>query len=223
MKRFFGFTILVIFFASCVTEQPRFVLAPPVEADEGAEATRAFAITDYKFRSIGLGIPEWANRFIEGGNQGVRAMEANIGSFLFIAKSEGNNFSALNLWQNGFNPELDFPRLAAARVDARLSAEVHFPDVEYGALYETLIRAVSDARWTGMTREDDFWIQRRFITDDEESESEDWEFFILVTIGKAQFTSQLNSIFQNLRPAPPPTEAQRLAFNRMTERFFEGF
>ena len=225
MKRLLRFVIIGVLFASCVTEQSRsrFVLTPPVEEPETVQTRRAYAVTDHKNNSLGLGIPEWVDRFLEGGTLGLRALEANIGSYLFIARSSGNNFNALNLWKDGFSADLDFPRLAGARIEARFTAGVHFPDEEYGAFYEALIRAVSDARWTGMIKEDDFWVRRGFFDNEEEPEREDWEFLILVTIEKSYFASQLNSIFQNISPSRPSTERQTLAFNRIVERFFEGF
>ena len=223
MNKLFLFALLGILLTSCLTEQPRFVLAPPDEEDESVTTVRAFAITDFKDKDLNPEIPEWANRLFESGVHAVETMENFIDKYVFIARSEGNNFSALNLWKDGFNAMLDFPRLAAARVEARFSAGVHFPDEVYGALYESLIRAVSDARWTGMARGDDFWFRRRFTAVDDEPEREDWEFLIIVTVEKIHFTSQLNLIFQNLRPSNPPTEAQRLAFNHVVERFYEGF
>jgi len=224
MSRFFFFAALLILLASCVTEHPGFILTPPPE--EPAVISIPFVIMDHRNSNLGLGIPEWANRFFESGARGIQVMEANLDSYLFIARSEGNNFNALHLWKDGFNAELVFPRLAATRVESRFSTGVHFPDIEFGALYETLIRAVSDAHWTGMSREDDFWIRRSFLSDDpyaSEVEREDWEFLILVAIEKSHFASQLNSIFQNIYPRHPPTAAQRLAFDRVVERFFEGF
>ena len=225
MKSLLLFAVIGVLLTSCTTERSRsrFVLTPPDEAPETLQEQRAFSITDHKNNSLGLGIPEWADRFLEGGANGLRAIEANMDSYMFIARSSGNNFNALNLWKDGFYAELDFPRLAGARIEARFSAGIHFPDEEYGAFYEALIRAVSDARWTGMIKEDDFWIQRSFLTDEEEPEREDWDFLILVSIGKTSFISQLNSIFQRISPSRPSTERQALAFNRVVERFFEGF
>jgi hypothetical protein len=198
-------------------------LTPPSYEDEAAVIPRAFTIIDHKNNAIGSAVPEWVNRFVEGGSRALIAMETNLDTYLFIARSEGNNFNALRLWEDGFNAELDFPRLAAARVEARFRRGVHFPDEEYGIFYETLIRAVSDARWTGMIKEDDFWIRRRFFANDEEPETEDWAFLILVNIGKTHFESQLNSIFQNISPSPPPAEIQRQAFNQVVRNFYEGF
>ena len=95
---------------------------------------------------------------------------------------------------------------------------LHFPDMEYGALYETFVRAVSDFHWKGMIKEDDFWIRRKFLADEQEDEMDDWEFLILVTMEKTQFAAQLNSIFQKVNPSPPPTEAQVQAARRALDR-----
>ena len=223
MNKLFLFAILGILLTSCLTEQPRFVLVPPVEGDEPVAAVRAFVITDYKDKDLNQEIPEWANRLFEGGVSALETMEIFMDKYVFIARSEGNNFNALNLWATVFNAELDFPRLAASRVNARFSAGVHFPDTEFGPLYEALIRSVSDARWTGISKKDDFWIKRNFFAEGEIPESEDWEFLILLTIEKSHFISQLNSIFQNPRPSSLPTERQWQAYNRVVDSFFDGF
>ena len=220
MKKLLIFATVLIPFASCVTEHGGFILIPPVEV----ELTQIpFVIIDHQNINFGLGIPEWVNSLLFEGERGIQAIEADLDSFLFVARSEGNNFSALQLWKDTFNAELAFPRLASTRIEARFSAGVHFPDVTYGALYETLIRSVSDARWTGMAREDNFWIQRSFDAVGDEAAREDWEFLILVTIEKSYFALQLNSIFDTLNPSQPPTVAQRLTFNNVAEHFFEGF
>jgi hypothetical protein len=163
---------------------------------------------------------------------------------VFVARNEANNFTALNLWQDGFSAELDFPRLAAARIEERLVYAVDDPDQSYGAFYEMLIRAASDFPWTGAVRVDDFWILREFppggedapLGTDEDTitaenivsagsaqETENWEFQILVAIDRSLFASQLNRIFQNINPNPPPSRDQRTTIDRVKERFFDRF
>ena len=155
--------------------------------------------------------------------------------FVFISRNEGSNFNALTNWAEGFLPDLDFPRLAAARIQARFSSGVPHPDYEYGAFFVTLVRTASDAQWTGAIKEDDFWIRRKYLPAPEETFDEDdnpdaslqereaWEFLILVTIEKELFASQLEEVFENIRPSPQPTKDQTAAISRVKERVFEGF
>ena len=187
------------------------------EVDITPQIAEPYTIIDFKGKESDGQIPTWVNLYLDGGAKNIEILTPYHDRFVFVSRNAGANFNALMLWTEGFSPELDFPRMAAARVDARLTYTVPFPDAEYGAFYETLIRAASDAPWQGATKEDDFWILRRY------SDSEAWEFMILVSIEKSVFTSQLNRIFDSVSPSPQPSRDQISAANRIKDRFFEGF
>jgi hypothetical protein len=192
-----------------------------MEEAETVETHRPYVITDFKNKVRGGNIPRWVGLWLDSGIHEVEAMYQD--RYVFIGLNEGNNLRALNLWLDGFSPELDFPRLAAARIEARFSRSVPLPDDEYGAFFIDLIRAASDAPWIGAQREDDFWILKKYLPGDDEPENENWEFFVLVTIEKNLFTSQLDSLFKNIKPSPSPSRYQANAAKRVKEHFFEGF
>jgi hypothetical protein len=223
MNRFFFSLILGAFFlSSCTTNSGKRAYKLP-EVPEVTTNPRTFTLIDYKNKSIGEAVPEWVNLYLDSGLREVEALRTYQGSYVFVHKNEGNNFNALQLWQDNFSVELDFPRLAAARIEARFSASISYPDDEYGAFYEALIRAASDASWTGAKKEDDFWIRKRYPANETEGEQENWEFLILLTIEKSRFSSQLEKIFDNIRPVPPPDKNQISAINQVKERFYEKF
>ena len=224
MSRFFVTVIFgVLLFASCADSPARRVLNP-AELSETPEMPGPYVIMDYKNNFTEESIPEWVSCYLEGGARAVEALDAYQGRYVFIARSEGNNFNALVQWNEWFSPELDFPRLAAVRIESRFSSGVYHPDHEYGAFFETLIRAASDALWTGANKEDDFWIFKK--TDPASGSLQEngiYEFFILVTIRKTDFAPQFDEVFRNVRPNPPPTRDQIAAANRVKDRFYEGF
>jgi len=223
MKKFFYALILGAFFlSSCVTDQSKRVYELPAIIEE-VKTPRAFTIIDYKNKSSGDAIPEWVNLYLDSGLRGVEALKTYQGNYVFVHRNEGNNFNALQLWKENFSADLDFPRLAAVRIEARFSAGVPYPDEEYGAFYEALVRAASDASWTGAAAKDDFWIRKRYPANETEAEQENWEFFILVTIEKSGFSSQLEKVFENVNPVPPPDQKQAVAINKVREQFFEKF
>jgi hypothetical protein len=223
MNRFFISLILgVVFLSSCITDSGRKPYELPTIPEE-AKIPRTFTILDYKNKSIGGTVPEWVNSYHDSGLRGVEALKAYQDSYVFIHKNEGNNFNALQLWKDNFSAELDFPRMAATRIEARFSAAVPYPDEEYGTFYEELVRAASDASWTGAAIKDDFWIRKKYNPNETEDEQETWEFLIFVTIEKSGFTSQLETIFEKINPIPPPSENQIAAANRVKEQFFEKF
>jgi len=179
-------------------------------------------------------MPEWVKYWLEGGVRAVETLDTHEGRRVFISRNEGGNFNALTQWAKWFSPELDFPRMAASRIESRFLFGVSHPDSVYGDFFVTLIRAASDAPWIGAVKEDFFWIRREFYPVEDEDVffetgdytpplAEDWEFLILVTIDEDLFASQLDAVFRTVRPSPPPTRDQVSAANRVIERFFDGF
>ena len=220
----FGCAILGAFlFASCVNQQikPPVLNLPPKPESSGAK--REYNILDYKNKSRGETVPEWFSLWQNSGVHGIETMDNYNNRFVFIRSSEGNSFNALNLWKDNFSPELDFPRMAASRIEERFSAGIPFPDEEYGGFYEALVRAASDATWMGAVKADDFWIRKKNLPTEDEGESENWEFLILVTMEKSRFTSQLDLVFEKVNPNSTPTVEQIAAINRVKDHFFEGF
>jgi hypothetical protein len=208
---------------SCISGSGRRVFELPPIPEEVKIPPRVFAIIDYKNKTGGEAIPEWVNLYLNSGLRGVETLKAYEDSYVFVHKNEGNNFNALLLWKDNFSAELDFPRLAASRIEARFSAGVSYPDEEYGLFYESLIRAASDASWTGAVMVDDFWIRIKYLANETEDEQENWEFLVLVTMEKTRFSSQMEKVFENINPIPPPNANQIAAANRVKENFFEGF
>ena len=233
--------------ASCSSGPDKWVATPSETSP--AEAPKSYIITDYKNKTEGAEIPAWVSRYLENGANEIETLDTYQDRYVFVSRNEGNNFNALNQWTEGFSPELDFPRLAAARIEARFSSTVLYPDMEYGSFFEALIRAASDASWTGAVQEEDFWIRRRFFSwgdtffgeqaeqdsrptdiQSPDFQSEDspfvrdtLEFLILVTIEKERFASLLDAVFQSIKPVPPPSRDQLASINRVKARFYEGF
>ena len=226
--------LAVILPVSCTSKPEKRILSLS-ESSGITESRENYIIIDYKNKAKGEAIPEWVSFFLSDDIRRVEAMDEYEGRFVFISRNEGSNFRALNQWAAGFSPELDFPRLATARIETRFCSSIPHPDEEYGAFFETLIRTSSDAFWNGAVRNDDFWIQRQIIPNEEEALPgiqegenqtqlmESWEFFILVTIEKSLFVSQLDSIFKNIEPRPQPTKEQVTSANRVKDRFYDGF
>ena len=159
-KLFLAATSALLLFGSCVSDDRRAL--PHYEIPEILKIPRPFTITDFKNKSEGQSIPEWVEHLLEGGISAVEALAAYEGRRVFISRNEGANFNALTQWAEWFSPELDFPRLAAARIESRFLSGVSRPDNMYGAFFVTLIRAASDAHWSGAVKEEYFWIRRKF-------------------------------------------------------------
>ena len=221
LSAIFGAALLV----SCASKPVRPIVSVPDAP--GTQEPLAYSIIDHKNLSSGKEVPGWVNLWLDSGVKKVETLSAFRGRYVFIQKSEGYNFNALRLWNDGFSPALDFPRLAAARIEERLCFNVRNPFEEYGAFYEALIRSAADAQWTGAIKEDDFWILKKPISEANwpgaEEGREIWEFLILITIEKANFASRFNQILKSVDPLPAPSKAQNAAIEQLKSHFFEAF
>ena len=232
MKKGLPFFILwAVLFASCLNTSNRQTF-PRLEIPEAIDRYEPSVITDFQNNEEPM--PEWVSRWLSGGIGEVESLAPYQYHYVFVSRNEGSNFNALKAWAQSFSPELDFPRLAAARIQTRLNYSVPLPDFEYGAFYEALIRYAADAPWDGAVMEDTFWLRRKYIPAAEENPVDDiiqppaqerdaWEFLVLISINKEHFASQLHQIFDNIRPYPSPTRDQAAAISRVKEQFFERF
>ena len=217
-NKFLRLAFFLPLIASCISEPDIISLVSPSPA-EVVQRPAINYVEDYRGRSEGVDIPEWVRFYLDGGNQGVEAMGIFRHHYVFVVRSSGSSFMALNHWLDNFSPELDFPRLAAARIEARYLLESPLPDIVFGDFYISLIRAVSDHEWTGAVMYDYFWMHTR----PSPQEPAVWEFMILCIIPRGAFSSQYNIIYNDLNSRIFKTWEQQRALNRLAPRFYEGF
>jgi hypothetical protein len=111
------------------------------------------------------------------------------------------------------------------RIEARLiNAASLYPDDEYGEFFEALVKKASDAEYTGVMKEDFFWILRQYQQDDEYSPiRERYDFFVLMSVKKREFQTQAQALMADIKTDNSPTRDQTAAINRIKEAFFDDF
>ena len=220
---FLAFCLLIL---GCGGQQRR---QPPLRQEDPYDVRNIYwEITDYRDKDKNGIIPVWVDLYFRENISSIENLEEFADHYVFISANSGINFNALKQWNAAFAPDLDFARLAAARIEKRfLNAAITYPDDEYGSFYEALIRAASDAQWTGAEKRGDFWVYRVFYeaveTEETEAGTENYDFLILVIIEKNLLERQIQVLLNNINPDEPLSRDQRNAVNRVTERFFEGF
>jgi hypothetical protein len=214
----------VLIFSVCAGE-PAKIIFPPENSPEppGFQPENRGRIQNYQDAALGGTIPEWVNRFLLQGSRGVEDMEIYRDSYVFIGTNRGTNFNALGHWADGFTAVQDFPRLAAVRIEKRLlGAASLYPDDEYGDFFETLVKKAFDTVYAGAVKESSFWILRHYDEEDA-SVREQYEFFVLVRIGKSEFQAQVQVVMADIKTVNPPNRDQAAAINRVKVAFFEDF
>jgi hypothetical protein len=230
--------ILAVLFTACIGQKNGIILLPPGPGQEGTEQTgpqEIWQIIETENGPPGNEIPQWVSLYLSEGVPGIEALDRYNGKYIFIGKNMGINLTALKQWAKGFNAVQDFPRLLAQRVENRLTASASlYPDDEYGEYFEKLIKQVSDAEYPAAVKKEQFWIKRMRIFDaaeddpdslseQENSPTERYEFFILLDIDKNSLQTQIRQISAGLKTDRSPTREQSAAVNRVQSSFFTGF
>jgi len=165
-------------------------------------------------------LPEWLTAFLTGGTGAVEQLAEYQDKYVFIGINENNNLAALNRWGENFTAMYDFPVLAAARIERRmfLSASL-YPDDEYGAFFEVMIKNAFSAEYEGTVKEDVFWVK---LIEGEDNR-EIYRCFILLIIDKSVMQVIIRNLMAQSYTAVTITAAQIAAVTRLRQFFFNGF
>lgn len=211
------------FFTGCLglqRKQPLLKTEDPQPAPD-----MSWEILDYQNKNVGMAIPEWVSLYLQGKGSQIENLPEFKETFIFVSANTGTSFSALRQWNAAFSPGLDFARLAAMRIEKRLlDAAISYPDDEYGGYFETLVRAASDAEWTGAEKRKDFWLYRSFPDPENPGLSrENFDFLILVTVDRDLLALQIKTLMGGIVTETPLSREQRNAVNKIQEKFFDAF
>jgi hypothetical protein len=169
-------------------------------------------------------IPNWLIAYIDGGIEAVEKLDVYSDKYVFIAENEGDNFLVLNKWIENFSEKLDFPIIAAARIDKRIiSFASLYPDNEYGRFYEVMIKNAYSGEYTGTVKEDTYWIKIWYEQENTWEYAESYKFFILLTINKTLLQPIIRSMMIRAVSAVTVSSAQSNAIDRLRHNFFERF
>jgi len=212
-----AFFLLVIVSVSCVNQNDR-LFTPEVDL------SIYYKNKIFDFDSIieNDDLPLWLSAYLIGGNAVVERLEAYRNKYIFVGENEGVNLAALERWAENFSSSFDFPMLAADRIEKRiLSSASFFPDDEYGAFFEVMVKNASSSIYPGAEKIDTHWF--RYLNYDYEETVQKYMFFILITIDKAYMQVIIRDIMTKTISAVSVTPAQNFSINRLRQNFFEGF
>jgi hypothetical protein len=232
-----------LIFCACA-DQRNIVFRPDPESPKQTETVVTGELIESQNGPAGKPLPEWVNRFINGGISRVEALGAYRDKYIFIGRNRGTSLKALDEWAARFTIAQDFPRLAAVRIEKRLlGAASLYPDDEYGEFFEAVIKSAFDAEYPEALKGDSFWIKWRVSAggetapdlsesaniagqDQEAGPPEDqdiYEFFVLISINKIMLQTRIQNIMKNTETDVPPSRYQAAAISRIQQNFFEGF
>jgi hypothetical protein len=172
-----------------------------------------------------MALPRWLFTYLNGGIEEVELISSFNGKYVFIGNNQGVNFATLNKWADNFSAEHDFFMLAAERIERRMiSTAVLYPDDEYGAFFETMVKKAYSAEYSGAVKEDTYWIKTEVIHDNDiNAGSSVYNFFVLITIDKLLMQAIISGMMAETISSVTSTSTQRNTILRLQQSFFYGF
>jgi hypothetical protein len=169
-------------------------------------------------------MPQWLLAYINGGVEEVEKLDTYNNRYVFIAVNEGTNFTILNKWAENISARFDFPILAALRIEERMiSTASLYPDDEYGAFFETLIKNAYNSSYPGTAKEEHYWIKIRTVDENLQESTEKYMFFVLLSIDRSSMQTIIRNMMSRTAAAVNLSGHQVYTVNRLRQIFFEGF
>ncbi|MCL2138775.1 MAG: hypothetical protein FWH41_04505 [Treponema sp.] len=240
MKLPFLIILFSIFFSACASQNKKIIFIPDSDKNnllEQTETIESWQIIESQNGQGEDGIPQWVYSWLNRDIQAIEDTDQHKEKYVFIKEGYGDNFLALQQWADWFSVMHEFPRLVALRSERRLiTAAKLYPDDEYGNFYAVFIKKISDAEFSSGILEQSFWIKRKIVTlnleeEDTENtgdapqdiESEQFEYYMLVSIEKKILQNQLIKLMEDARKSTTATKNQATAIANIQNSFFDGF
>jgi len=222
----FLFCTLILYSCAGRKKNTPLVIVPETKTEIENNISSLIGIDDITETKRGPGnsdLPDWIIIYNNGGTDAIERTEQYSGKYCFVGRNEGVNFEALSIWAENYNETKAFTRLAAARIEKRLTSKAAlYPDDEYGAFYEKFIKKSYDAEYAGTNIEDSFWVKKPG-TSEANGFQDTYEFFAFISIDKTIMQDIIKKMIAETHAAVTPTRAQNNAINNIQLHFFEGF
>jgi len=212
---FFLLTVLLLF--SCTGQRKAFIPVPDFSIYDTNKKIDIDNIIQTKDGASAGRMPEWLLTYVNGGNRAVEQLNPYRDKYVFVGMSESENFIALNKWAENFSTAQDFAVLAAVRIEERMiSTASLFPDDEYGAFFETMVKIAYSTTYRNAVKEEIYWFKKGTVP-------EVYNFFILISIDRITMQSIIRNMISQSIAAASPSGSQATSVNRLRNNFFEGF
>jgi hypothetical protein len=158
-------------------------------------AVQKTEVLDYKGASFGLPQPEWVIEYEKGGNLNVEKLSLYKDKYCFVVNYNDSSRDFAVAWVNSASG----PKQIAQKVSTTVSSSASTMDSgESGGNMESVIRAIaeqlSNASFTGMTKETDFWQ----IVRNKDTEVVECRAYALWVINKKALDEQVAANIQNI-------------------------
>lgn len=173
-------------------------------------------IIEHKTSDFGGSVPEWVNMTaIE-----LEEMEEYTDYYVFIEDNPGGkDLQGLKMWAKKFSAADSVAGMVSNRVQSKFVGAAAGDKDMLETYMEQVVKSVSEAEFSGLRTNDEFWVKKRYFDQDGNVEKEEYRYLFLITVPRKAIG---DAVKRALDETVPETEEERTAMDRVKDSWGEG-
>jgi hypothetical protein len=150
-------------------------------------------IVDYKGAAIGSDIPSWVEAAIDNNYDAISRLSRFSGRVPVVNYGSGQNLDLLRSWVNNFSIQAQVARQIANYVEANFGGEQlgSKDSPENRQFIKEVVATFSNVTINGLSQDLDYWILLRTIDHSKGTETEQYNYFVVYSIGEEELNYQI--------------------------------
>lgn len=212
----FVLTVLVVVLGlvACVSGPEPAATQPPKPKDTPAPTAPPPPppqIIEHKTSDFGGSVPEWVTKTALELEQDDEFSDY----YVFIEDHPGGkDLQGLKIWAKNFSAASSIAAMVSNRVKSKFVGAAAGDANMLETYMEQVVKTVSEAEFSGMRINDEFWVKKRYFLDDGSVEKEEYRYLFLITVPRKAINDAIKRAFDE---AVPETAEERSAMDRVKD------
>lgn len=216
MKKMIVLAIMALlvgaFFVGCVSN-------PPEKQGDTAKPTLPPPpppqIIEHKLSDFGGQPPAWVSKTALE----LEKTKEYENFYVFIVDEPGQNLDGLKTYAKNFVAASEVARMVSTRVEAKFVGAAAGDKDMLETYMENVVKTVSKANFSGMRVNDEFWVKKRYFTQDGSVDKEEYRYLFLITVPRKAIDDAVKNGFDSNKPV---TKEETAAVDRVKSAWGEG-
>ena len=153
-------------------------------------------IVDYKGAALGTEVPSWVEAVVNDDYVALQSLPEfkDKDKIPVVAVERGKNLDLLKSWGNNFSAQAQVSRAIQNKVSAEFGGtqEGDKNAEEATSFIKELVATFSNTKISGLKKERDYWVKMKIRDNHNKTESEQYEYYVLYSIGNKDLQYQID-------------------------------
>ncbi|MBN1412000.1 MAG: hypothetical protein JW969_14220 [Spirochaetales bacterium] len=216
MKKILGLAVVIVvgLIAMGCVSGPSNTGPTPLKTPEPPPPTPR--ILEHKTSDFGGSVPDWVSK-----TPIQMEKEDEYSTFYVFIEDHpgGKDLEGLKLWAKNFDAKSTIADMVSQRVQSKFVGAAAGDKDMLETYMEQVVKSVSNAEFSGMRVNDEFWVLKQYFNGDGTVDREEYRYLFLITVPRKAIN---DAIARALNGVKPKTEEEKTAVDRVKEAFGEG-